>query len=181
MSQVIRQETVVFLLSVLHGAGLTFLYDLIRSLRRAFRHSLPVVSAEDFLFWMTAGFLTFCLAFSETDGIIRGYVAVGIMLGAVLYHAAFSQLVVRTVSGFLKLVKHGVCLLWKILSKPAEKIWMKWKKVVVFTRKKAYNKISRRENAENLSAKGGQRKHRISNKIKGVSQHDKKKKTRKQK
>ena len=90
MSDVIHQETVVFLLSVLHGAGLTFGYDVLRSLRRAFRHSMAAVSVEDFLFWLSAGFLTFCLAFFRTDGVIRGYVAAGMAIGAVLYHYTLS-------------------------------------------------------------------------------------------
>lgn len=139
MSRVIQQETVVFLLSVLHGIGLTFGYDLLRSLRRVFRHGVFAVSAEDFLFWLTAGFLTFCLAFFKTDGVIRGYVAAGIAIGAILYHYTVSSLVVRAVSGLLKGIKHIFCLVWRILSKPARKIWLFWKKSIEFTRKKGYN------------------------------------------
>lgn len=139
MSQVIRQETMVFLLSVLHGIILTFCYDLIRSLRRAFRHGLAAVSIEDFLFWLAAGFLTFCLAFLWTDGVIRGYVAAGIAIGAVLYHYTASSFVVRGVSWFLKGIKRGVSLAWRILSKPARKIWPFWKKIIEFARQKGYN------------------------------------------
>lgn len=56
MSEVIRQETIIFLLAVVHGTGLTFLYDLFRrcggsAARRA------AISAEDFVFWIAAGFL----------------------------------------------------------------------------------------------------------------------------
>ena len=80
MSSVIRQEIWLFLLSVLHGASLALFYDLFRSLRRAIPHGIVLLSLEDFFFWMTAGFLTFCLVFSGTDGVIRGYVAAGIFL-----------------------------------------------------------------------------------------------------
>ena len=64
MSSVIRQEMWIFLLSILHGIFLTLLYDLFRSLRRAFPHGIVLISLEDFFFWMAAGFLTFCLIFS---------------------------------------------------------------------------------------------------------------------
>lgn len=101
MSQVIRQETIVFLTSVLHGALLALVYDLLRALRRVFAHSLAAVSAEDFLFWIAAGFFTFCLLFLETDGVIRGYVAVGAALGVILYLNLFSRLVLRIVTGIL--------------------------------------------------------------------------------
>lgn len=139
MSQVIRQETVVFLLSVLHGAGLTLGYDLLRALRRAFRHGLIAVSVEDFLFWLLAGFLTFCLAFFRTDGVIRGYVAVGIALGAILYHYTVSSLVVRSVSTLLAGIRRLLCLIWRILSKPARKIWHILKKMIEFMHQKGYN------------------------------------------
>lgn len=157
MSDVIRQETVVFLLSVLHGVLLTLLYDLLRALRRAFPHGVAAVSAEDFLFWLTAGFLTFCLAFSETDGVLRGYVAVGIALGAVLYHETASPWIVKGLAGILKAVRrlfHGLFSLvgqvvgrigsavrkiTRILSVPVKKICTKTKKRIEKEKKNDYN------------------------------------------
>lgn len=93
MSQVIRQETVVFIQAILHGMKLTFLYDLIRIFRRIVRHSTLAVSAEDLLFWIVSGVLTFCFAFFRTNGVIRGYVAVGLILGVVFYHFSISPLI----------------------------------------------------------------------------------------
>lgn len=82
MSSVIRQELWMFLLSVFHGFFLMLLYDVIRSLRRAFSHGFLLLSLEDFFYWTAAAFLTFCLVFSGTDGRIRGYIGAGIFLGA---------------------------------------------------------------------------------------------------
>lgn len=91
MSSVVRQETAVFLFSILHGAVLTILYDILRALRRSVRHSLAVLSLEDFFYWMLAGLLTFGLAFQEMDGVIRGYAAAGMLLGFLLYHFTLSS------------------------------------------------------------------------------------------
>jgi spore cortex biosynthesis protein YabQ len=139
MSDVIREETVVFLVSVLHGGLLTFGYDLLRSLRRTFQHSPAAVAVEDFLFWMTAGFLTFCLAFFRTDGVIRGYVAAGMAIGAVLYHFACSALVLRLLCLVLSFGKRVVTWLVRILSEPAKKMCRLLKKSIEFTRKRGYN------------------------------------------
>lgn len=155
MSEVIRQETAVFLLSVLHGICMTFLYDLLRALRRAFVHGLVLLSLEDFLFWIVAAFCTFCLAFLKTDGVIRGYVAVGIVLGAILYHFSVSALVVRGISGLLKLMKRLVLLIWHTLSKPVKKIWQIWKKMIEFVRKKAYNAITMHKNRQKCDSGEG--------------------------
>lgn len=144
MSQVIRQETAVFLISILHGIGLTFIYDVIRALRRTWDHGLAAVSAEDFLFWMAAGFLTFCLAFSRTDGVIRGYVAAGIFLGVILYHFTVSSLVVTVFSKIFQFVRGVFCLFLRILSGPARFFCSFLKKVIEFIGKKGYNKFNKK-------------------------------------
>ncbi|MCD7735393.1 MAG: spore cortex biosynthesis protein YabQ [Lachnospiraceae bacterium] len=139
MNSVIRQETAVFLISILHGAILTFLYDFLRALRRCFRHSLAVLSAEDFVFWLFIGFLTFSLTFRETDGVIRGYVAVGILLGFLLYHYTLSSLVVAVLSGIFQFLRKVFGFPWRVLSAAVKIICEFIKKRIEFARKKAYN------------------------------------------
>lgn len=144
MSAVIHQETVVFFLSVLHGAVLTLGYDVLRAFRAAFRHSTAAVSLEDFLFWLTAGFLTFCLAFFYTDGVIRGYVAAGMAIGSILYHYTLSTLAVRVLSGFLLGGKRLFLWFFRIVSMPVRKICLLLKKVIEFAGKRGYNKIKKK-------------------------------------
>ncbi len=144
MSEVIRQETVMFFLSVLHGACLTFCYDLLRAARRAFRHGIAAVSAEDFLFWTATGFLTFCLAFFRTDGVIRGYVAAGILIGAVLYHFSVSALVVRVFARLFLSVKRIFCAIMGVVSWPAKKICRFIKKIIEIAGKSGYNKFRKK-------------------------------------
>ncbi|HIR28325.1 MAG TPA: spore cortex biosynthesis protein YabQ [Candidatus Choladousia intestinigallinarum] len=122
MSSVIRQEMWIFLLSILHGIFLTLLYDLFRSLRRAFPHGIVLISLEDFFFWMAAGFLTFCLIFSGTDGVIRGYVGAGIFLGAFLYHKTASPYVVLVLGKSLQFAAGIVRKAGRLLKKLARKI-----------------------------------------------------------
>lgn len=144
MSAVIHQETVVFFLSVLHGAALTLGYDVLRAFRTAFHHNTAAVSLEDFLFWLTAGFLTFCLAFFYTDGVIRGYVAAGMAIGSVLYHYTLSTLTVRILSGLLQGGKRLILCIFDIVSMPVRKICLLLKKVIEFVGKKGYNKIKKK-------------------------------------
>jgi spore cortex biosynthesis protein YabQ len=105
MSQVIREETIVFLMAVGHGAALSLAYDLLRALRRIVPHGTAAVSVEDFLFWIAAGFLTFCFLFLKTDGEIRGYVAVGTGLGISLYLLCFSHFVLQFLTFLFSKVK----------------------------------------------------------------------------
>lgn len=142
MSEVIRQETVVFLLSVLHGAALTFVYDLIRAMRRAVAHSLAAISAEDFLFWIAAGFSVFCLAFFRTDGVIRAYVAAGIAIGAVLYHCSLSGSVLEIFSRIFVSIKRMICRILRFLSWPVKKYCHFWQKTIEIVKKNGYNKLT---------------------------------------
>ncbi|MCD7832395.1 MAG: spore cortex biosynthesis protein YabQ [Lachnospiraceae bacterium] len=144
MSGVIRREAAIFLISVLHGAALTLLYDFLRALRRSFRHSLPVLSIEDFLFWLFAGFLTFYLTFRETGGVIRGYVAAGMGIGILLYHFSVSPKVVQLLSSLFSLLYQAVTYPLRVLLTVARKIAGFFckinKKRIEFTRKRVYNR-----------------------------------------
>lgn len=122
MSQVIHKETVVFLMAAGHGAMLALFYDFFRALRRVIPHSINAVSAEDFLFWIAAGFLTFCLLFLETDGEIRGYVAVGIGLGSVLYLQIFSLYVRAALAAVFRILRDLFRLIYRVLSFPVRKL-----------------------------------------------------------
>ena len=178
MSEVIHQETMVFLVSVCHGVLMTFLYDLLRAVRRAFSHNLIVISAEDFLFWMTAGFLTFCLAFLKTDGEIRGYVAAGIGLGAVFYHYSVSTVIVKILSEGLRLLKKLWKFICKWLIKPVRKTLSICKKGIEFARKSGYNLCVKRKKRHGGDLQDDDR-HEYKNKR--GRRYGKKKKTSKQK
>ncbi|MCC8045329.1 MAG: spore cortex biosynthesis protein YabQ [Clostridiales bacterium] len=147
MSSVIRQETAVFLIFIFHGALLTLLYDVLRALRRICRHNLLVLSFEDFLYWLLAGFLTFWLSFRETSGVLRGYAAAGIFLGFLLYHLTVSRFVVRFLSALFRLPAAAFAFLWRMLSNPVKIFCKKCKKRIEFTRKRGYNKQHTRADA----------------------------------
>ncbi|MCC8049839.1 MAG: spore cortex biosynthesis protein YabQ [Clostridiales bacterium] len=162
MSNVIRQETAVFLLFTLHGAGLTMLYDILRALRRSVHHSLLLLSFEDFLFWMTAGFLTFYLAFRSSDGAVRGYAVIGMLLGFLLYHFTLSPFIVRVLSVLfrflLRLWSTFFHLFVRILCTAARPCRILWgfiqknckicKKRIEIARKKAYNNKNKSQDCE---------------------------------
>lgn len=144
MSRVIRQETVVFLLSVLHGILLTFGYDLIRAWRRAFRHGIVILSVEDVLFWLIAAAGTFLLSFFETGGVIRGYVAAGIVLGIILYHFTVSALVLQLFSRIFCSIKHIFGYFSQIICKFVKKTGRFFEKIIEFIKKRVYNGFRKR-------------------------------------
>lgn len=91
MSMQIRYEAWLLLLSLMTGAWLMLVYDLLRVLRLMIKHSSVVRGLEDFLFWIYAGVITFILLYEQNDGGLRLYVIVGVFLGMLLYDKIVSR------------------------------------------------------------------------------------------
>lgn len=167
ISSAIRQETVIFLLAALHGVFLAVSYDVLRGLRKAVPHSGIAVSCEDFFYWIVAGFLTFLLAFSISEGVLRGYAAAAMVLGALLYFETVSRVVQKLAACFFGLfyflvrkMVHAAArgraavkyLLFRCMRKIrlwfAAKIRRKAQKRIEIKKKKRYNKKSTEKSAK---------------------------------
>lgn len=70
-------ENVFLLHSFLLGVGITFLYDILRILRRVFAHSTSMVSLEDLAFWIYCAGKVFLLMFHESNGNLRWFAVLG--------------------------------------------------------------------------------------------------------
>ena len=93
MKPVSGLETELFLFgrSVLLGAVMFVVYDLLRVLRRIFPRGIFWVSIEDLLYWVAAALYFFLQLCRENNGIIRGYILLGIILGALCYDRMISR------------------------------------------------------------------------------------------
>lgn len=159
ISPAIRQETVTFLLAALHGIFLAVGYDVLRGLRKAVPHSGIAVSCEDFFYWIAAGFLTFLLAFSISDGVLRGYAAAAMALGALLYLETASRAVQKLFAGMfglfcflagsiVRFTSGGKAAVKRVLFRRIRKKWNyfaakirgKAQKRIEIKKKKRYNK-----------------------------------------
>lgn len=74
-------EIHVFFYAVWTGCMVYAVYGLIRILRKLLRHSLVMVSIEDFLFWIFASIYTYYHIFLSTFGVLRWYFFMGIVVG----------------------------------------------------------------------------------------------------
>lgn len=99
------KEWQFFLFSVLYGAEVLFLYDLIRSLRNTWSHGKILIAVQDMLFWLTTGVFLFTRLYKWNNGILRWYFFAGLFPGMLLYAGGISPWVVKIVSFFLKRLK----------------------------------------------------------------------------
>lgn len=95
----------LFLQSVLLGAAMFLLYDMIRMLRRIFLHGIIWISIEDFFYWLVVGVYFFLRLCQVNDGIIRAYILLGMALGAWIYYMLFSRYFVRWLTKIILRIK----------------------------------------------------------------------------
>lgn len=67
------------------GVKLTFVYDGIRIFRILIKHRNIVISIEDIIFWMYSAVIIFEMQLEQSDGVLRGFCVLGMLLGMYLY------------------------------------------------------------------------------------------------
>lgn len=95
MSQNIQMEAQLLILSILTGAGLMAVYDVLRVLRMLIPHSGILVGIEDVLYWCVAAFTTFYLLYQENDGGLRMYVVGAVLAAMILYDRLCSSFLLK--------------------------------------------------------------------------------------
>ena len=79
----IGDEISIFLQALLAGNIVLLVYACIRVFRRLIKHDLFFVSLEDFFFWVWAGLYLFVKIYDTSDGSIRWFFIIGVVVGGV--------------------------------------------------------------------------------------------------
>ena len=108
VSETIGQEAMLFGISILVGAGLFLLYDVLRIFRRIVPHGNIWISVEDFIYWIICTGVVFVMLYWENDGMVRGFALMGLVFGMALYYLLLSRyiisanvLILKTVLGYI--------------------------------------------------------------------------------
>lgn len=88
-------ENVFLLYALSMGIFITFVYDLLRILRRVFPHGGFLVALEDLIFWAYCAVKVFFLMQRMSDGTLRWFAVLGAMAGILLYKKLISSWLVK--------------------------------------------------------------------------------------
>lgn len=91
----VQKQVLAFVWALVLGAIFCFIYDIISSMRRAYKWGYWIIFISDVLMWVLCAFATFIFLISQTNGEIRSYVLFGEMLGFICWRIVFSKFVVR--------------------------------------------------------------------------------------
>lgn len=113
------------MISLFLGAGMGFVYDWLRCLRRVIPHNNVFIALEDIIFWLFWTYVIIDSIHQYNYGSLRGYVFVGIAAGAVIYLTTISCLLMFVISHILYVIKKYSKKIKKMLKNGMEKVKMK--------------------------------------------------------
>lgn len=91
-------ENAFLLYALVMGIFVTFVYDILRILRRVFPHSGFMTSLEDLGFWIYCAAEVFLLMYQMSDGTLRWFAVLGAMVGIIVYKKLVSPWFVKYTS-----------------------------------------------------------------------------------
>jgi len=129
----------LFLSTVVAGMVIGLFYDVFRIIRKTTPHREWVVQLEDVLFWVIATGAMFYFMLQRNFGEIRVFSLLGTAIGAVLYMATFSPLVLkisvvvidfvkRVVTTTVRVIFFPIKFLYSLISPPIKKFTAKRRK-----------------------------------------------------
>lgn len=113
-----ENENIFLLYALQMGIFITFVYDILRILRRVIPHGNLLISLEDIGFWIYCGGKVFLLMYHESNGTLRWFAVLGALVGMTLYKRLVSFLFVKYASFLLQKLIKTVEKIGKLLLRP---------------------------------------------------------------
>ncbi len=101
----------VFGFSCLLGVALSVFFSFLKILRIVIRFNTVVIAIQDFVFWFLSGMAVFMFAIWQNDGIVRGYVLIGALIGALVYYLTIGDILTNStaaIAGFFRRISDKI-------------------------------------------------------------------------
>lgn len=132
MNILVSDQLYIFIWAVIFGGLLGLFYDMIRVFRRILPHEKLAIGIEDIIFWVIAVIVIFGYIFNTNDGIMRGFIFIGLSLGVTVYMLLFSRPFIEYTTKLIRTVLKGIKNFFLWLFKP---IRMLLKPIGIFAQK----------------------------------------------
>lgn len=102
----VTNQAYTFLIFVINGILIGFIYDVFRILRISFKTKDFITYIEDILFWIIVGIIVLNSIFVFNNGEIRFYIFFGIVIGVIMYITIFSTYIIKGSVQIISFIKH---------------------------------------------------------------------------
>lgn len=113
MAITIAGQTAVFLRSLLLGVTLGCFYDLFRITRIALLLPSLLILLEDLLFFLFSSVTLFGFLLENSDGQIRWFILLGVVLGWTVYYFTVGSLVMKCSARIIAVARAVLAFLWR--------------------------------------------------------------------
>lgn len=146
----IGDEVYIFMISIANGLLIGLIYDLNRIMRVSSKSKGIRLMLEDFLFWLITGYIFFMFLYRNTDGVVRGFIVAGFLIGFFIYLKSISKYSFKLLNKIFRLILGLINEIINLILFPFRKAKifirrkvLKWLKLpkIVFRDMKAYCKI----------------------------------------
>lgn len=121
-------EFYIFLLAIGYGLILGFFYDLYRVFRYYSRPKRILSIIQDLIFWLIVTLVFFTFLFHNTNGVVRGFVIIGFLIGGILYLKIISKYNFPILIRLFKLILRLIHEIISIILYPFRKIFIFYKR-----------------------------------------------------
>ena len=126
----INNQAFLFLVFLLNGVFIGLIFDFFRILRKSFKTTNIITYIQDILFWILTGIsIIFCM-YKFSDGEMRFFMLLGMILGFCIYLLTFSQFIIKISVCIIKYVKIIIKTTIKIIISPLNMIYKLFYKLI---------------------------------------------------
>ncbi len=118
----IRGETIVFLASINTGLIAGMIYDVYRVFRYYSKPKKILSFIEDLIFWLLISIVFFFTLIKTTEGVIRGFLFFGFLLGLAIYFKLISKYIFIIIKGIIRLILDLINEILKVITFPYKKL-----------------------------------------------------------
>jgi len=136
MNHAITIELEFFMMSILWGSILLFVYDVLRIFRRLIKQGSIILAVEDLIFWVASSVFIFAMMYRENNGVIRGFSIMGMAIGMVLYHYILSEKLVNYVTKFIRMLFRPFAIVYGWIKKVIKFFYLRVNKLLNFILKR---------------------------------------------
>jgi len=115
-------QTYLFIVFTIVGIIIGVLFDIFRILRKSFKTKDIVTYMEDILFWVLTGIIILFSMYKFSNGELRFFMIIGIIMGTLMYMITFSRYVIKISVFIIKIIKTIIVYPVKVVEKILKKI-----------------------------------------------------------
>lgn len=115
-------QTHLFIVFTIVGIIIGILFDIFRILRKSFKTKDIVTYIEDILFWILTGIIILFSMYKFSNGELRFFMIIGIIMGTLMYMITFSRYVIKISVFIIKIIKTIIVYPVKVVEKILKKI-----------------------------------------------------------